>query len=63
MRYKNRKKKFFSLLYYNNQAGYNKIFLHLLFKIKLVRTIILELRDNIKANTTATSLIAGYITR
>jgi hypothetical protein len=35
--------------------------LYPLFKIELVRAIILELRDNIKTNTTAISLIVGYI--
>jgi hypothetical protein len=32
-----------------------------MFKIGLVRTVILELRDIVKADATTTSLIVGYI--
>jgi hypothetical protein len=59
IQYKNRAEGFFSLLYYNNQAIYNKIFFCPALKIELVRAIILKLGDNIQANT-AGRLIVGY---
>jgi hypothetical protein len=47
------------VLYRNSQIVYNKIFLCPVFKIELVRIIILKLGDNIQANTTG-RLIVGY---
>jgi hypothetical protein len=59
IRHRNQAEGFFSLLYRNSQAAYNKIFLYLALKVELVKVIILKLGDDMQADTTGRFII-GY---